>query len=40
MEDKGSKITERIRSVRDLVVYRKAFDAVASIFPLLASILQ
>jgi hypothetical protein len=32
MENKGSKTTERIKSVRDLVVYRKAFDAAMQIF--------
>jgi four helix bundle protein len=32
MEDKGNRATERIKSVRDLVVYRKAFDAAMEIF--------
>jgi len=32
MGDGGGKKTERIRSVRDLVVYRKAFDAAMEIF--------
>lgn len=34
MEDKRSKTTERIRGVRDLIVYRKAFDAAMEIFKL------
>jgi four helix bundle protein len=32
MEGKTSKTTERIRSVKDLIVYRKAFDAAMQIF--------
>jgi four helix bundle protein len=32
MEDGRKKMTERIKSVRDLVVYRKAFDAAMEIF--------
>jgi four helix bundle protein len=32
MEAGRGKIAERIRSVRDLVVYRKAFDAAMEIF--------
>jgi len=34
MGDGGGKKTERIRSVKDLVVYRKAFDAAMEIFEL------
>ena len=32
MEEGRRKIAERIRSVRDLVVYRKAFEAAMKIF--------
>jgi four helix bundle protein len=32
MEDGRKKMTERIKSVRDLVVYRKAFDVAMEIF--------
>ncbi len=32
MKEGGGKKTERIRSVRDLVVYRKAFEAAMKIF--------
>lgn len=34
MEDRRWKMTERIKSVRDLVVYKKAFDAAMEIFGL------
>jgi four helix bundle protein len=32
MEDGRRKMTDKIRSVRDLVVYKKAFDAAMEIF--------
>jgi len=32
MEDGRGKKTERIKSVRDLIVYRKAFEAAMEIF--------
>ena len=32
MKEGGGKKTERIRSVRDLIVYRKAFEAAMQIF--------
>ncbi len=32
MEEGSKKTTERIKSVRDLLVYRKAFDAAMKIF--------
>jgi hypothetical protein len=34
MEDRRWKMTEKIGGVRDLVVYKKAFDAAMEIFEL------